>query len=270
MSIPIIFFHVGDSSYLEHTLKQAVTSNPDSDIYLLGDESNEKYATDVKYYAYDNFFEDVWDFKKIYTHLSTNDAGYEVICIVRWFIMNRFCKKHNIDKFFYCDSDVMLYCDITEEQKKFANYRCTMTHNISAGITFINDLTVLDEFHTLCNNIYSKEDMFNFNKCKLHYKNLQNSGRQGGVCDMTIWSIYRNIGNPGDYGETSAIIDDSTFDHNINGDDGYETENGIKKFFWRDNKPYCKKLWLDREIKFNCIHFQGQPAKALIPSFVRP
>ena len=109
--------------------------------------------------------------------------------------------------------------------------------------------------------------MFNFNKCKLHYKNLQNSGRPGGVCDMTIWGIYRNIGNPGDYGETSAIIDDSTFDHNINGDDGYETENGIKKFVWKDNKPYCKKIWLDKEIKFNCIHFQGQPAKDLIKGF---
>ena len=136
MSIPIIFFHVGDSPYLEFTLNQAASSNPNSDIYLLGDQFNEKYATNVEYYPFENFFEDVWDFKKIYTHLSTNEAAYEVICIVRWFVMNRFCKKHNIDKFFYCDSDVMLYCDITEEQKKFANYRCTMTHNISAGITF--------------------------------------------------------------------------------------------------------------------------------------
>lgn len=269
MSIPIIFFHAGDSDYLQYTLKQAVTSNPNSDVYLLGDQFNEKYSSIVKHYMYDSFFDSVWDFKNKYVHLSTNDAGYEVICIVRWFIINDFCKRHNIDKFFYCDSDVMLYCDITEEQKKFADYRCTMTHNISAGITFINDLRVLDEYHDLCKRVYSKEDKFNFNKCKQHFENLQANNRAGGVCDMTLWSIYRNIGNPGDYGETSAIINDSTFDHNINGDDGYETENGIKKVYWKDNKPYCKKIWLDRLIRFNCIHFQGQPAKALIPSYVR-
>mgnify|MGYP003631664149 FL=1 len=267
MSIPIIFFHVGGSDYLEHTLKQAVATNPNSDVYLLGDVENSKYSEIVNFVPYENFFEDVWDFKKMYTHMSTNDPAYEMICIVRWFIINRFCKKQNIDKFFCCDSDVLLYCDITEEQKKFADYRLTLTHNISAGITFVNDLAVLDEFHQLCKDIYSKKDMYNFNRCKLHYKNLQNSHRAGGVCDMTIWWIYRNIGNPGDYGETSAIINDSVFDHNINGDDGYETENSLKKVYWEDNIPHCKKTWLNKKIKFNCLHFQGQPAKALIKEY---
>ena len=270
MSIPIIFFHAGNSDYLQHTLKQAVSTNPNSRVILIGDEFNEEYSSIVEHYPFDDYFSDVWDFKKIYVHLSTNDAAYEMICIVRWFIMKDFCKKHNIDKFFYCDSDVMLYSDITKEQKKFKDYRCTLTHNTSAGISFINEISVLEEYHKLCLDIYSKRDMHNFNKCALHYQNLQNSNRPGGVCDMTLWGIYRVIGNPGDYGETSAIVKNTTFDHNINGPDGYEIEDGIKKVYWKGTTPYCKNLRLNKLIKFNCLHFQGQPAKKLISSHVRP
>jgi hypothetical protein len=43
MAIPIFFVHKTNSSYLKYALKQARKFNPDSPIYLLGDESNNHY-----------------------------------------------------------------------------------------------------------------------------------------------------------------------------------------------------------------------------------
>ncbi len=268
MSIPILFFHATNPEYLGHTLKQAKNTNPSSDIILLGDDSNNTYDF-VQHHNFMDYYDTASGLEKIFFNLSTNNPQFEYICFARWFIIRDFCRKHNIDKFFYCDSDVLLYCDITEEYEKFKDYRYTLTHNISAGIAFINNIEVLDDFCKLTMDIYSKRDGFNLTKCEQHFQNLQKHGRAGGVCDMTVWHIYRNLGNPGDVGETSAILNNSAFDHNINGDDGYETENGVKKVYWQGNEPYCKNIRLNRLIKFNCLHFQGGNGKLLIPSYAK-
>ena len=59
----------------------------------------------------------------------------------------------------------------------------------------------------------------------------------------------------------------STFDHNINVSYGYDMENGIKKFKFKEGIPYCYNKTYNLDVKFNCIHFQGQPAKQLVRSF---
>jgi hypothetical protein len=81
---------------------------------------------------------------------------------------------------------------------------------------------------------------------------------------MTVWEIHRNMDNPGDIGETSAIINDSTFDHNVNQSYGYELQGGIKKFEFLNGVPYGNHVRTGKKIKFNCIHYQGVGAKNLI------
>ena len=164
---------------------------------------------------------------------------------------------------------MLLYCDITEEQKKFEDYRYTLTHNISAGISFINDTSILDEYCHLVTNAYNRQDLFNFDKCFNHYLLLQKHGRPGGVCDMTFWEILRNKGNPGLVGETSAILGGSTFDHNINGPDGYEMHDGVKKVVWENDVPFCIQTSSGRKIKFNCLHFQGFHRKSMMVEYIR-
>ncbi|MBP2660315.1 MAG: hypothetical protein H6Q69_3347, partial [Firmicutes bacterium] len=71
MSIPIVFMHYGDSEYLQYSLLQAKKSNKDSDIILIGDDSNNKYSF-VKH-ANINDSQSGQDFAKIYQHMSFND-----------------------------------------------------------------------------------------------------------------------------------------------------------------------------------------------------
>ena len=44
MRAPIIFCHYGKSKYLPYVFECVKTSNPDKDIILLGDSSNEELA----------------------------------------------------------------------------------------------------------------------------------------------------------------------------------------------------------------------------------
>lgn len=284
MSLPIIFLHKGPADYLLYTLKQAIKWNPNSDVILLGDESNKKNAelAGALYFPYEDYKTEAQNvLVKHYKHMSTNPAHYELICIARWFIINEYMEKNNIEHAFITDSDVLLYCNVQEEMEYYwHSYRCTLTHNTSAGISFILDRNILREHCDFVIDCYTGKNKFYFDKAKAHYETLQKNGRPGGVCDMTWWGFFRYLKPPGDFGETMDVrscpapnrISDlsdmrghSTFDHNINVSYGYKIKNGIKHFKFYEKVPYCNHERLG-EIKFNCIHFQGG-AKGLIKKF---
>ena len=259
-SVPIVYFHAGNPHYLKLSLEQTRRTNPHSQIILFGDKSNDvfDFVTHVDMEDYNQIIDKV---AQSYKHLSTNDANYEFLCFVRWFIINEYVKENNIEKFFVTDSDVFLYCDISEEQKKFEKYRYTLCAYISAGISFINDINVLEEYCQLYMNVFSQKDAYNFGKCFYHFQNLQQNQRLGGVCDMTLWEIHKKSGPVGSVGETSTILDGTTFDHNINESAEYKMENGVKKVYWKNGLPYCRHERLNEMIKFNCLHFQGVSGK---------
>jgi hypothetical protein len=281
MTIPIVFFNFGNPNFLDIGLKQASHHNPDADIYLIGDDTN--YKDYVKYIHYTELMdEDAIEFNNHFINLSTNNEFYEKICFLRWFLIRNLAKQNNINRLFATDSDVMYYCDITKEAENFKNYRYTLTHNVSAGIGFINDIKCLDQFCEFTNGVYNslkhgqnlQVDRSNSSKFKYYYDKFsgvyeirKRNLLPGGVCDMTFWGELRLMDNPGLVGETSAIINNSTFDHNINATDSYEWKNGIKNFVWKDKIPYCHNKWLNRDIKFNCVHFQGAHRKALMKNF---
>src|SRR5579871_6221993 len=43
-AIPIVFIHQANSEHLKYSLAQAKKSNPDSTVFLLGDDSNNRYS----------------------------------------------------------------------------------------------------------------------------------------------------------------------------------------------------------------------------------
>lgn len=55
MPSPIVFIHVNDQPFLRYSFEQARRSNPHSDIYLIGDESNCHYRS-VKHVLITDFY----------------------------------------------------------------------------------------------------------------------------------------------------------------------------------------------------------------------
>jgi hypothetical protein len=81
--------------------------------------------------------------------------------------------------------------------------------------------------------IYKNKDGYPFKKIKSHYTIRQQSGLGGGVCDMTLLEFFHYHseygGGPGRVGEMMSIINESTYDHNINAEDNdYDFVNNVK------------------------------------------
>lgn len=283
--LPIIFFHKGNPEFLKYSLWQAKLSNWTSNVILLGDDSNKWLGEDngellknprIDWYDYKDYKERAQvDLVRNYVHMSTNPAEYELICIARWFIIYDFMMLHNMDKAFVTDSDVLLFCDVGEEREKhFKNYRCTLTNNTSAGISFINDVTVLGQYCNFVLDCYTSRDKFHFDKAKTHYECLRRANRPGGVADLTWWGLMKQL-SPGEFGETTFVTNEfTTFDHCLRSLHGYESDGQFKKIHFKRKKqynndivPFCKHLRLKTFIKFNCLHMQGVDCKPLIKKY---
>ena len=115
MSIPIIYFHKGNSSYLNTSVKQCKKFN--DRVILIGDGSNSDI--DVEHHNLYDYYDDVAKFRKLYQHMSTNGCGFELICYARWIILANFVKRQMLDTIVYLDSDVMTYCDYSEKENLF-------------------------------------------------------------------------------------------------------------------------------------------------------
>lgn len=257
--LPIILIHKGNIDYLKYSLLQAKASNPNSRVILLGDKANSHFKKIVEHYEIEKS-ELCDEFIKVYRHFSTNPYGYEVFCMLRWFILFEFMLKNHIPKAFHLDSDVLLTCDLEKESKNFEQFDFTITR-ISGHSSFINRIEGLKNFCDFMLSQYKNEHAIREFE-KAYTTRIQNN-QLGGICDMTMLTNYRKL-NPEKVGLTSLIINNSTFDYNINEncqhnyDDGilYNMKNGIKDVEIKDNIPYVRNS-NNELIKFNSLHFQG-------------
>lgn len=265
MSIPVVFIHSGYNDYLKYTILNACNWNK---VFLLGDVDPSIKHDNFTFVNFGSLSAGVVDFVGNYEHLNTTPHDYEVFCFVRWHILRNFMHSRKIDISFYCDSDVLLFANIEEEYKKFRNFSMTLLHRTAAIASFIS-IDAINNFVRLIDTHYKDKNTFAFNRAKAIFKVRQSMGMSGGVCDMT-WLEYFHYdhdqgGGPGRVGEMMHIIDGSTYDHNINvADNDYRMRDGIKDVKIIEGIPYVFNEKLQKDIKFNSLHFQGQAKGRII------
>lgn len=120
MAIPIFIFHKTNSSHIKYALKQARKFNPDSEIYLMGDNTNDKYDF-ITHVNVANYSVTADEFVKDYIHLSAGKIEYELNCFLRWFYIRDFVVQNNIQSFICLDSDVLVFSNLTEAIEPFKN-----------------------------------------------------------------------------------------------------------------------------------------------------
>ncbi len=250
MSIPIITIHLADREHLGWVLAQARQSNPQSHIFLIGDYSSNHYKF-VDHEDIGSYFQEAEKFKKIYRHFSHNSLTYELLCFQRWFVLKSFMEAQKIDKCLCIDSDVMLYADIEEEQKKFSCFDLALYKKWIPHCVFVNNLKTLSEFCEFLIALYTNSS--NLERLELEFKNYP---PDKSICDMTAFHKFCNL-NSSRIGDLSIIINDSTYDNNINSPEEFEMYNDRKNIFFREKQPFCRQLSLNKEIKFNALHLQG-------------
>ncbi|MEB0262774.1 MULTISPECIES: hypothetical protein [unclassified Mucilaginibacter] len=147
MPIPIIFFHYGNPAYLKYSLKQARYFNPEADIYLLGDDKNNRCSF-VTHIQASKYVKDTEAFTSVYQHNNTNEIHYELHCFLRWFYVRAFCRGHNIEQFIYLDSDVLLYQNVSDMAIYFRNAAIANTCETMGmpAFTYFNSYKAIDSF----------------------------------------------------------------------------------------------------------------------------
>jgi GR25 family glycosyltransferase involved in LPS biosynthesis len=264
MPLPIIFIHRGAARHLACAIAQARQSNPGSEIFLLGDCFN-RGLIPAKHFWIGDFFGTAGQFYNLYQHRSTNGIEYERFCFQRWFILQEFLEKRGLDACLYLDSDVLLFSNATGEARRFEQYDLTPSHT-SPHCMFIHSREKLRKFCSFLMECYSSPELFG--RLEKHYLELQARNAPGGVCDMTAFGLYEEMGL-GQMADLYPAKDGSAYDHSMSDAGGFEMENGIKKIYWPEKgRPHGRLVANGQMVAFHTLHFQGA-TKQFMPKHMR-
>lgn len=274
-SIPILVFYRGSvSAYLEYCLNQAKKFNPDSRIILLGDSANAHLKVAEHYNADD--FPGAREFKPLYKHCSHLSYDFEWRCIERWFIMRDFVRLTGINRFLHIDTDVLLFCNVTQEAERFENCDATVARwdeqRLMAHYLLVNNADFLEDFCLYMTNLYSNENEVQ----RLIRKNTNPKGnrvRPPWISDMSLLSDYYDQKQPNFYFLENALQQDVGFDNRITDSNGYRAEWGllrkqrIKKIRFENGLPIA---WTTdgKRIPMKMLHYHSS-TKYLMPYHIR-
>jgi hypothetical protein len=279
--IPVIIFHLGNQEYVKLCLQQ-LNKYDNSFILLTDNDHFDEFKNDncsiVNYKDY------LVNAEKInYKHFSSNNCQFEFLCIIRWMCVYEYMKTNNINRAFVCDSDVLIYENITTINNKYLkDYDFMLCSSGSKNITGGQSIWNFEKIEEFVNFIFKFYSIENLHKMENWWKNYK---EPGGICDMTLLYYFAN--NSSDF--VGLRLPDvpffnkdltQTFDNEITFDlhlaahgnhlypDEYEINesNKNKNIKFVNKQPYCYNKRLQKNIKFILLHFQG-PNKAIMKDF---
>jgi len=262
---PIIFIHFGDRDYLPYTLSCARKFNPDTPIYLLGDDANEKYKDIVTHDYYSRYEpDDFYKFKKKFRYISNmSDKPFHqqmrFFCISRWFRIYEFMQQKGIDQAWYFDSDTFICQDLSQRAGLFQEHEMTIINRINGCVSCINSRDALKKYMNLAIELFC-DKKFLSNQTQI----AKSKKTPYALCDMTIWGEYRK--RISELGEASRIIDGETFDpfwvldrpDQIEKEAVWEMskkfEKRGKEIIFIDGTPYCFHIPSKELIRMNTLN----------------
>jgi hypothetical protein len=261
--IPIVFIHLSNSEYLPYTLGQAKMKNLNSPVILIGDDTNNvfPFATHVHMNRY---CKQAVEFQKIYKHFSPNGFIFEQFCFLRWFLLRDFMLAHGLKRVLHVDSDVLLYADVNQEQANWKDAELSVVNGEYAGNMFVNGTKGLED---LCTIIW---DMYAAPGADERLAALLESRRCPGRFAVSDMAAMRKLfdANRHRMAEMTGIQPDGSYwDMNVRVDEGFETEDGHKKYWFQDGRAFCRHIARGRDIWFKTLHFQGMGKKLIEPAF---
>ena len=275
--VPIVFIHRGTADYLPVSIAQAHYSNPDSPLYLLADDrwKNEPL---VHHYSLDNESPSVKRFLSRYIHLSSNPAGFEQFCFMRWFHLREMMERENIEQVFVADSDALLYRNLNHLLPKWHGLKLGLSvpmqrHEWDLIASGHFSYWTQDSINAFCDFIFQLYDEPWLNTLRNKYAYHQAMGMTGGICDMTalylFWHDYRARA-----GESATInllesTSEGVFDLTLATGDNHRpgefaTEGIQKRVVWQNKQPYLVRTE-GEYVPAIGLHFQGNHFKALLP-----
>ncbi|GAB3505749.1 hypothetical protein GCM10027341_37860 [Spirosoma knui] len=259
----LVILHRGDPYYLKYCLYQARHTNPDSTIYLIGDESNGHYKG-IHHHLTSTYWTSAAEFTDAYVHLSSRGYEYELFCIQRWFVLLDFMRAHQLERCVHLDSDVLLYDNLHRTGDWLGHDILQYIHWIP-HVMYINSLYALEQWCSYVTQSY--EDSARLQVLQALYQQYTDGQDPGfiGVSDMTLLELYQK-----QYDERTSNLfkrrefTDAVHDDNLNTGSRFNTSSsGLgKQLVWRRGVPYG--YFEGKFLRFQSLHCQGY-AKARMP-----
>ena len=264
-TVPILFIHYGNSSYLPYVINVAKRFNPHKDILFLGDEHN-AYLRDlgVLHYPLEAFAHsaDLARFEQLYPSIVNKryaKTKWAHFVLKRWFVINTFIQQEKIEKFWTFDSDNFLLTDLTDYEAYFSQYDCTSQCKGSCLNGFVPDAAIVQRYVSKINELLSD---------RAYIEDWQRRYEENPALfynEMEAFAVFVEQEGIKNF-HLSQICNGCTFEDSItyvhDGMEMYEKkikERFVKKLYLHRGDIYCKHLASNTFIKMNNLNLSWMP-----------
>ncbi len=274
---PVIFFHKGNDRYVYDVLRHAERTCGHKNVILLGDESNRAYSSN--WFSFDEYCtEEATAFASVYNHISEEPYDFELTCFQRHFALYAFMEAQKINECFLCDSDVLLYDNLSEMELgdidfgcSNANYAVCLGECASPHCTYWT-LPRLRQFLDFVMHVYRSNTAWLAEVSKRQKESSEEAA--GNVTDMLLLTAWRKIVDDYDpkfrYRNFDRIEDSKVFDHGLSSADNlvtaeyrYRSVLKIKQVRFRKKQPFLTLAQTKEPVKASILHCQN--CKEYIP-----
>ena len=164
MSAPIVLCHYGNSPYLPYVFKAMVYSNPDKQVFLLGDSTNEWIGkiNGVQHIPFETleYGEELTTFNKVY-RLVKGDSSKNIRWInfvfKRWYYVYNFLCSRDVGDFWHFDSDNMILDSLSRHEHKFNHYDFTEQCNGCCMNGYVSSKDFVRDYLRKMNQLFTDE-----------------------------------------------------------------------------------------------------------------
>ncbi len=275
---PIIFIHTGRQRHLEIAIEHLTRNNKESELILLGDESN-KDIDAVSHHLVKDYFSSAQEFEDInYIHMSKNTYQFELFCYQRWFVLQEFAEKNNIEYFWYLDSDFLVFDNLTDYLMEqvgdptvdVVGFDSTKSGAGDSFMPCFNRMSLRAVKEITRFFVKSYEDKEILSKLRAKWKNHHINKLAGGICDMTQLKLFFDSYNTSlsvfhSYDLNLDSIPDGNINSGLNyfqNGERFKTYLGMKYVEVKDNKAFGF-LENGNQVRFVGSHFQGRAKRKM-------
>lgn len=260
--VPIVIFQRSfniqncNRDYVYYCLAQAKRSNPNSPVYLITDSL---YDCDfIHQFNILDYYKSADQFGDLYQHV-TKDVLFSFFAITyqRWFILNEFMEKHQIDQCVHIDPDVLLYQDVNKEIAERPPFDLLLSDHEDFGtcghFCYVGNRQTLQEFCDYMLFLFTKPT--SIEACTNLQKRIWFE-QTGYLSDIQAFEEFTQK-DKYTVVDLSRIENGVYYDENIASSNGFEMNYGFKQITWQDGIPYGQLKETGELIKLQGLHFNS-------------
>lgn len=272
MNAPIILCHYGNSGYLPYVLKALAHTNPEKEIILLGDDSNQwlnciKGVEHLHFNAFE-FGDELAVFNEVYQLVKGGTSGHMKkgrdwvnFVFKRWYYVYNFLNSRSVTNFWHFDSDNMILDSLSRHEHKFKHHDFTEQCNGSCMNGYVSSPEFVRQYLNKINHLF--QDNAYLDGLRTTFQDRTDHA----FTEMAAYKAYRDqdSDHPVNPTRLNSVIDGSSFDDCICQEHGMKMESflAVKQIklitCTDDGRFYCFPQDGSGSVRLNSINLSWVP-----------